>query len=450
MSVSKSEVIDAIRRRVVDGLERERNDRAAQGIEGLSGEDEQRLSASLAQQALGDIRATQIASGQEMPDATEDQQILNSVRASMFGLGPMQDLLDDPRLIEVNMNGADRAWVLFDDGRKALARNIFASDAELISWVQAQAMYSGLSSRAWDPANPIVEFQLPGGHRLVGVQAATARPALSIRLRRRHDVCLNDLLALGDFDERLAGFLRAAVASRMNMIISGETGSGKTTLMRGLISEIPPSERLVVVEHFAELGVDEQPDRHPDVVVLEERVANAEGVGEVSMTRLVRTSRRLDPDRILVGECVGEEVVDMLDALSQGNTGGMTTIHARSARAVPSRVATYAQRVGMNMTAALQLVSVAVDFIVHMAKVRQPDGTQHRMITSVVEVIGFDGDQVLTSEVFTRRPDGVYAVPTAAISQERTEQLAYAGWNSAHAADIDGVAHTGYRAGVIV
>ena len=252
---------------------------------------------------------------------------------------------------------------------------------------------------------------------------------VSIRLRRWLGVTLDDLRGKGDFDLRLQRLLEAMVAARMNVVISGQTRSGKTVLLRALAAQIPPEERIVTVEHFPELGLDQDPVAHPDCVALEERKPNAEGRGAITLSDAVETSRRIDPDRLIVGEVMGPEIVDMLEGMTQGNDGGFTTIHTRSAREVPERIALYASRVGMSRTAALSLAAAAVDFVVHMQRDELPDGRTAHYVSSVVEVGTFDGTAVVTSEVFRAAPGHRVAEPAAAVSPERTAALRAHGWH---------------------
>lgn len=369
------DLVARLRGRVVAELSAERRARLDGSGTVLSRDDERVLGRSLVVQALAEHRQQQLAAGIRLPDRSHDEAVVAALHASLFGLGRLQPLIDDPSLSEINLNGHDQVWLIRDDGSKELGAPVASSDEELIEWVRTAATYSGLSSRPWDTSNPKVEFRLPDGSRLVALMAVVDRPVVSIRLKRRPTVTLDRLRELGDFDDRLQGFLEALVDARQNVLVSGETGAAKTTLVRALAARIGPGERIVTVEHFRELGLDELTSAHPDAIALEERLANAEGQGRVTLADLVQTSRRLDPDRLIVGEVIGDEIVALLDAMSQGNDGGITTIHARTARSVPQRVAVYAIRAGLSLQDALLLFSSAVDFVVHMTRHRAPDGT---------------------------------------------------------------------------
>ena len=213
------------------------------------------------------------------------------------------------------------------------------SDVELVEILRSVAARFGLSERRFDAAHPELDLRLPDGSRLSALMAVVERPSVSVRRHRYVDLSLSDLVALGAMDERLASFLSAAVRARKNIVIGGAMNSGKTTLVRALASVIPPRERIVTIEQAFELGLDSMTERHPDLVALEARTANAEGEGEISMARLVRRALRMNADRVIVGEVLGDEVLPMLNAMSQGRSGSMCTIHADSSAGIFSRLA---------------------------------------------------------------------------------------------------------------
>jgi Flp pilus assembly CpaF family ATPase len=226
------------------------------------------------------------------------------------------------------------------------------------------------------------------------------------------------LVGYGTVSPELAAFLSAAVRARKNIMIAGATNAGKTTLLRALANEIEPEERLITVERSLELGLGEFPDLHPNVVAFEERLPNSEGQGSIGMADLVRRSLRMNPSRVIVGEVLGDEIVTMLNAMSQGNDGSLSTIHANSSAEVFNRICTYAiqsvERLPADAT--MMLIGGAIDFVVFLERVNTfaDGGGLRRMVTSVREVNGVDG-RVLSSEVFAMGPEGV-AVPGAAIS----------------------------------
>ena len=194
--------------------------------------------------------------------------------------------------------------------------------------------------------------------------------------------------------------------ARKNVMIAGATSSGKTTLLRALANEIPPDERLITVERSLELGLDAFEDLHPNVVAFEERLPNSEGLGAVTMAELVRRSLRMNPSRVIVGEVLGDEIVTMLNAMSQGNDGSLSTIHANSSTEVFNRIATYALQAEENLPveATHMLIAGSINFVVFMRKINTYDtgGGLQRSVESIREVTGVDG-RVLSSEVFAAR-----------------------------------------------
>lgn len=427
MRIVFAEDLETVRARVVEDIDTEQERRSLAADGPLSGPDVRRLAASRALAHVQVLRQAQMGAGRVLPPADDDQRLVKAVLDALYGMGPLADLLADPDLIEINLNGAGGTWAKHADGTKEEMPPVFADDGELIAWVQAQAMYTGSSSRAWDVAHPVVELPLDGGHRLVGIRDAGAHPYVSIRLLRLPTVTLGELRDKQDFDSPTQHLLESFIAARFSVCISGGTESAKTTLLRALCRAIDRRHRVMVVENFPELGLSTQ--EHPDVVSVHERPANAEGVGAITMDQLVRVSRRMNPDWLIVGEVMGEETPLMLEALTQG-VPGMTTIHTHSARSVPSRIATYAAKAGMATRDATMLASQALDFIVHLEKVRLPSGIEGRKITSIVEVLGHHSQygEAITSEVFTILPGQEYLSAAAPLSDARSSRLAQAGW----------------------
>jgi Flp pilus assembly CpaF family ATPase len=245
-----------------------------------------------------------------------------------------------------------------------------------------------------------------------------ARPSVSIRKARLGKVFLDDLLGNGTISPDLAAFLKAAVAARKNIMIAGSTNAGKTTLLRALANEIPDWERLITVERALELGLGEFEDLHPNVVAFEERLPNSEGLGGVNMAELVRRSLRMNPSRVIVGEVLGDEIVTMLNAMSQGNDGSLSTIHANSSLEVFNRISTYAiqSQERLPIEASQVLIAGALDFVVFVRKRNDyaSGGGLVRLVESVREVVGYD-ERVLSSEVFAPDPTSGVAVPHAPI-----------------------------------
>jgi Flp pilus assembly CpaF family ATPase len=250
--------------------------------------------------------------------------------------------------------------------------------------------------------------------------------ALSVRRHSYLSVTLDDLVERGTIDPGLRTFLASLVRARKNLLITGGTSAGKTTLLRALASEMDPMERLVTIEDAFELGFDKDPARHADVTAFQSREPNIEGVGAVSQSDLVRMGLRMSPDRVIVGEIRGPEVVPMCNAMSQGNDGSMATLHASSSAIAFTRLAAYAaqgvERLPLEATALL--VASAVNFVIHLD--RGPDRTA-RVVSSIREVTGADGPMVLSNEVYRPGPDK-RARPVAGVLRGGTrDDLAAAG-----------------------
>lgn len=447
------------------------DDLAAAGTRGLSPEDRRELARQLVMARLQSAGAQRLATGELPLDPMEEQQLAHVVLDSLFGLGRLQALVDDPRIENIDVNGSDRVWVTYADGTKALVDPVADSDEELVEMLRSAAARFGLSERRFDTAHPELDLRLPDGSRLSALMEVVGRPSVSVRRHRYVDLSLQDLVDLGAMDERLATFLAAAVKARKNIVVGGSMNSGKTTLVRALASAIPPRERIVTIEQAFELGLDEMPDRHPDIVALESRAANAEGEGEISMARLVRRALRMNADRVIVGEVLGQEVLPMLNAMSQGRSGSMCTIHADSSAGIFNRLASYAvqapERLPLESTNIL--IAGAVHFVVFIdvqnstavrnatangvrgrneipmdsmagwdraELVDERDGRppmfeairRVRRISSIREVVDAEGLHVISNEVFETGADG-RTVPGAPLRSVTLDELVAHGYD---------------------
>ncbi|RCG27982.1 CpaF family protein [Sphaerisporangium album] len=411
-------LVKRFRQDVGDRLAHQRRLDQAGGLAPMSGEDERQFARALISQVLEEHARNEIGSGRTPPTAEEEEALAAGIHAALFGVGRLQPLLDDPEVENIDVNGCDRVFVGYADGQELMHDPVADSDEELVELIQILAAYSGLSSRAFDTANPQLDLRLPDGSRLSAVMDVTVRPAVSIRRARLGKVFLSDLVGNGTLTAELGRFLSAAVAARKNIMIAGSTNAGKTTLLRALANEIPPHERLITVERALELGLDQFPELHPNVVAFEHRLPNSEGQGEITMAELVRRSLRMNPSRVIVGEVLGDEIVTMLNAMTQGNDGSLSTIHANSSMEVFNRIATYALQAEerLPIEATHMLIAGAIDFVVFIEKRNDyhQGGRLRRYVASVREVAGVDG-RVLSSEVFAPGPDG-YAVPLAPIA----------------------------------
>jgi len=430
----------AIRRRVAEDL-------ASTAGSALAGDDRREFAR---QRTFAHLDA--LVGGADGPDrptltSAEEHDLAQSVLDALFGLGRLQALVDDPDIENIDVNGCDRVWATYADGAKRLLPPVADSDEELIELVRSAASRFGLSERRFDAARPELDLQLPGGARLSALMAVSARPAVSIRRHRFADLSLDDLCVMGAMDEGLRSLLAAAVRARKNIVVSGAMNSGKTTLLRALAAEIDPRERIVTIEQAFELGLDTGSARHPDIVALEARPANTEGAGRIPVADLVRRSLRMNADRVIVGEVLGDEVLPMLNAMSQGRSGSMCTLHAESSAGVFRRIASYAVQAPerLPVEATNLLVSGALHFVVHLDSTLHeadaadaadhrpgpsatggwsfpPRGTRARFVSSVREVVDAEGVQVISNEVYRPGP-GRRAVPASPLRTETVAEL---------------------------
>lgn len=411
-------VVKRLRGDVGDRLAEQRRLDAAAAIPPMSGEDERQFARALISQVLEEYARGEITAGRPPLNAEDEEELAQAIHAALFGVGRLQPLLEDQQIENIDINGCDRVFLSYADGREVMTQPVAESDEELIELIQVLAAYSGLSSRPFDTANPQLDLRLPDGSRLSAVMDVALRPAISIRRARMGKVFLADLVGNATISTEVASFLAAAVAARKNIMIAGATNAGKTTLLRALANQIPPEERLITVERALELGLDHFPELHPNAVAFEERLPNMEGHGAIPMAELVRRSLRMNPSRVIVGEVLGDEIVTMLNAMTQGNDGSLSTIHANSSLEVFNRISTYAiqARERLPVEATHMLIAGAIDFVVFIEKRNDyaRGGRLRRFVNSVREVTGVDG-RVMSSEVFAPGPDG-HAVPRAPVS----------------------------------
>jgi Flp pilus assembly CpaF family ATPase len=410
--------VKRLRGQVGDRLAEQRRMDASLGMPSMSGEDERQFARALVAQVLEEHARSEVTMGRAPLNAQDEEDMAAAIHAALFGVGRLQPLLEDQEIENIDINGCDRVFIGYADGQEVMGEPVAESDAELIELVQVLAAYSGLSSRPFDTANPQLDLRLPDGSRLSAVMDVTRRPAISIRRARMGKVFLADLVGNGTVSPELATFLAAATAARKNIMIAGATNAGKTTLLRAIANQIPGTERLITVERALELGMDQFPELHPNVVAFEERLPNMEGQGGITMAELVRRSLRMNPSRVIVGEVLGDEIVTMLNAMSQGNDGSLSTIHANSSVEVFNRISTYAIQSAerLPVEATHMLIAGAINFVVFIEKRNDyaRGGRLTRFVSSVREVTGVDG-RVQSSEIFTAGPGG-RAVPHAPIA----------------------------------
>ncbi|MBC7998200.1 MAG: CpaF family protein [Leptolyngbya sp.] len=331
---------------------------------------------------------------------SERQQIAKDVLHETLGLGPLEPLLSDPDVNDILVNGANSVWI---DRNGCLTETEirFQDDQHLLHVINRIVSRVG---RRVDESSPIVDARLPDGSRVNAIipPLSIQGPVLSIRRFRPNPFTLEDLISKGTLNAQMAEFLEKAVQGRLNILVSGGTSAGKTTLLGVLSSYISASERIVTIEDTAELRLQQ---RH--VVRLESRPANIEGQGSIGQRELVKNALRMRPDRIVVGEVRGAEALDMLQAMNTGHEGSLTTVHANSARDALSRLETLVLLGGVDLSqrSIREQMGSAFDLIVQIK--RLSDGA--RRIVSITEVTGVQEDVVSLQNIFEFRQTGTAA-----------------------------------------
>jgi pilus assembly protein CpaF len=374
---------------------------------------------------LGEL-VSEVAAEQSLSLTRQDRQrLVEALTNDVLGLGPLEGLLADPDITEVMINGPKHIYVE-QRGRITRSPVTFESNEQLMQVIDR--IVSSIGRRV-DESSPMVDARLKDGSRVNVIipPLALKGPTVTIRKFSKDPLQVEDLVRFGSATADMMEFVRACVAARLNVVVSGGTGSGKTTTLNILSSFIPDDERIVTIEDAAELQL-----RQEHVVTLETRPANVEGRGAVHIRELVINSLRMRPDRIVVGECRGGEALDMLQAMNTGHDGSLTTVHANTPSDVLSRLETMVLMAGADLPsrAIREQIGSAVQLIVHQMRLR--DGT--RKIVNITEVLGFDGERVEFQDIFCFRQTGVdedgrvlgYLTPTGVLPR-CLEQLQAAG-----------------------
>lgn len=333
------------------------------------------------------------------PDA---QSLFTEIMREISGLGPVEDLINDPSISEIMINGRDSIYIEKNGQLIRTARN-FSSDEMILAMIDR--ILAPLGKRI-DISSPSVDARLNDGSRMHAIipPLSLQGPVVTIRKFALTKLHIDDLIKLGTLSSDCADYLKMAVRNKKNIVVAGGTSSGKTTLLNVLAAEIHDGERTVVIEDSSELKL---PQRH--TIYLEARPPNIEGTGEVTIRDLVRNCLRMRPDRIIVGECRGGESIDMLQAMNTGHEGSMTTLHSNSPRDALSRLETMVLMSGVELPlrAIREQIASAIDVIVHLG--RYSGGK--RSITSIAEVCGTEDSTILTQELFRLRKRGLSKEP---------------------------------------
>jgi len=328
----------------------------------------------------------------------ERLRLFEAIAAEILGYGPIEPLLRDDTITEVMVNGPKQVYI--ERGGKLYKTDVtFENDDHVMRIIDRIVSPIG---RRVDESSPYVDARLPDGSRvnIVIPPISLIGPVITIRKFARDPFTVDDLIRFGTFTPEIAKFLESCVKARLNIIVSGGTGSGKTTTLNVLSSFIPNDERIVTIENAAELQLHQE-----HVVTLESRPPNIEGKGEITIRDLVINSLRMRPERIIVGECRGGEALDMLQAMNTGHDGSLTTLHSNSPRDTLARLETMVLMAGMELPvrAIREQIASAVNLIVHQARLR--DGS--RKIVSITEVQGMEGDVIVLQDIFLFEQTGV-------------------------------------------
>ena len=325
----------------------------------------------------------------------ERRRIVRELTDDILGYGPLEPLLRDDDVTEVMVNNFDRIYIE-REGKIELTETTFADNAHLLRIIDKIVSQVG---RRVDEASPMVDARLPDGSRVNAIipPLSLRGPTLTIRKFSRDPYTMDDLINFGTLTPKAAHFLAACVQGKLNMLISGGTGTGKTTTLNALSAYVPGDERIVTIEDAAELQLQQE-----HVITLEARPANIEGQGEVKIRELVRNALRMRPDRIIVGEVRGPETLDMLQAMNTGHEGSLTTIHANAPRDALARLETLVLTAGVDLPlrAIREQVASAFDILVQIS--RLVDGS--RRISHVTEVLRMESDVITLQDIFLARP----------------------------------------------
>lgn len=349
--------------------------------------------------ALVNAELNQIVAELPVPlTQAEKMQLLTKIVDDALRLGPLEDLLNDQTIAEIMVNAHDKVWVE-RAGKMHLSAVKFENDAELLKIIERIVTRVG---RRIDESSPFVDARLADGSRVNAIipPLALNGPSLTIRKFPANPLTMDDLIRKGTLNDNVAQFLSGCVRGKINLIVSGGTGTGKTTLLNILSGYIPEDERVISIEDAAELQLKQQ-----NQVRLESRPPNVEGRGAVAIRELVANSLRMRPNRIVVGECRGGEALDMLQAMNTGHDGSMSTIHANSPRDALARLETLVLMAGTDLPsrAIREQIASAIQLFVQIS--RMSDGT--RRITSITEVVGNESGVISTQDLFKFQHQGM-------------------------------------------
>jgi pilus assembly protein CpaF len=393
--------------RLVDAIE---TDTASSNVPGFGAADGQRrvgvredrarlelLMGRWMAEEIARLNQTRLQGGDGLLDEHTERELRAAAYAETVGAGPLEPYMHDPEVEEIDVNSHRVTWVSYSDGRKESLGQLWDSADDLYAFQRRLTLSMGVAESRLDEQSPMVTLQAADGSRVVmvlggpGRSGVSSQPRIAIRRFTVNRVGLDGLADRGLFPRWVVPQLEALVQAGMTILISGGPGAGKTTLLKELLGAVSPLERIVTVEKgLLELRLEDDP-RHPDAPALYTRQANTEGRGAVSARELVELTRRLNPDRVIVGELVEDEALEMLDVASMCKRGSMATIHAHTVEAVLSRLAFYVAKSNTKLPeyAVWSLIAETIDFVIHIDLVRHATGASpQRRVTSIVEYGG--------------------------------------------------------------
>jgi Flp pilus assembly CpaF family ATPase len=421
--IDDQDLVRKVRDRAAEALVARRQEARESGSVTRAVDEEVAIRAACAG-ALDQEASSRLLSGRMTLDIDSERRITKRIVDELLGMGPLQELLEDPEITDIHVRGTSPVWIKKTDGSRVEIPAIVGHPEELVALVRNAASRSTRGERRFDASTVECNLCLEDGSRLFAIMDVSSTPSLVIRKHQFGLASLNDLQDTGLFDSNISAFFRSAVRARRNIVIAGGTGSGKTTLLRALLNEVPREERIVTIEDAYELGIDRFEHLHPDHDALQSRPPNVEGHGGIPLSDLTRMALRMDPDRVVVGEVRGAEAFPMLMAMSQGNNGSMCTIHADSSRSVFPKLAAYVSmaQTGLPVDIVNLVIASAVHLVVHI-EVRH----RQRRITSVCEVVDADGPRIISNEIFKSAPDGELesAFPMTADLRELLDGFGY-------------------------
>lgn len=367
-------------------------------LNSLTPEQLKTLNREAAREQIGTV-VERLVHEEQMPmTAVERERLIEEILDEVFGLGPLEPLLKDPAISDILVNGYNNVYV--ERGGVMVETNVRFKDQNHVRMI-IDRIVSNIGRRI-DDSSPIVDARLADGSRMCAVipPLSLIGPVMSIRRFGKKLLTVDDLTKNETFTPGMIDFLSGCVEARLNIIVSGGSGSGKTTMLNTMSRFIPDSERLVTIEDTAELQMQQS-----HLVRLETRPMNIEGAGEISQRDLVINALRMRPDRIIIGECRGPEAFDMMQAMNTGHDGSMTTVHANSAREAFSRLETMVMMASQHIPDRVirQMLTSAVNIVLHCARLQ--DGT--RKVTSICEVVDTDGESVEMQDVFVFDREGM-------------------------------------------